>query len=106
MNLPDSLACEQSLGLGVGGERKAVFVVPPPPPLPSRSLLADALLMIKLGGYRLTFFCFAFLSTGTKSKSIITLKKVRGQLKPSYLDRTSLVNKNILYGQKETFWKP
>ena len=30
MNLPDSLACEQALGLGVGGERKEVFV----PPLP------------------------------------------------------------------------
>ena len=29
MNLPDSLACTQALGLGVGGERKEVFVVPP-----------------------------------------------------------------------------
>ena len=72
MNLPDSLACTQALGLGVGGERKEVFVVPPPPP-PSRSLLVDALLMIKLGGYWLSFFCFAFLWTETKSKSIITL---------------------------------
>ena len=34
MNLPDSLACEQSLGLGVVGERKEVFV-PPPPVSPS-----------------------------------------------------------------------
>ena len=33
MNLPDSLACEQALGLGVGGERKEVFVPPPPLPL-------------------------------------------------------------------------
>ena len=32
MNLPDSLACEQALGLGVGGERKEVFVPPPPSP--------------------------------------------------------------------------
>ena len=103
MNLPDSLACEQALGLGVGGELKEVFVPPPPPP---RSLLADALLMIKLGGYWRSFFCFAFLWTETKSRSIITLKKDRGQLKPSHLDRTSLVNKNILHGQKETFWKP
>ena len=104
MNLPDSLACEQSLGLGVVGERKEVFV--PPPPSPPRSLLADALLMIKLCGYWLSFFCFAFLWTETKSKSIITLKKDGGQLKPSYLDRTSLVNKNILCGRKETLWKP
>ena len=58
MNLPDSLACEQALGLGVGGERKEVFVPPPPPP--PRSLLADALLMIKLGGYWLSFFCLHF----------------------------------------------
>ena len=57
MNLPDSLACEQALGLGVGGERKEVFVPPPPPP---RSLLADALLMIKLGGYWLSFFVLHF----------------------------------------------
>ena len=58
MNLPDSLACEQALGLGVGGERKEVFVPPPPPP--PRSLLADALLMIKLGGYWLSFFVLHF----------------------------------------------
>ena len=30
MNLPNSLTCEQALGLGVGGERKEVFVPPPP----------------------------------------------------------------------------
>ena len=57
MNLPDSLACEQALGLGLGGERKEVFV-PPPPPSPPWSLLADALLMIKLGGYWLIFVLF------------------------------------------------
>ena len=56
MNLPNSLTCEQALGLGVGGERKEVFV--PPPPSPPWSLLADALLMIKLGGYWLIFVLF------------------------------------------------
>ena len=59
MNLPDSLACEQALGLGVGGERKEGFLPPPSPP-PPRSLLADALLMIKLGRYWLSFFVLHF----------------------------------------------
>ena len=105
MNLPDSLACEQALGLGVGGERKEVFVPPPPPPSPSefarRCVIDDQARWILA-----KFFLFTFLWTETKSKSIITLKKVRGQLKPSHLDRTSLVNKNILYAQKQAFRKP
>ena len=101
MNLPDSLASEQALGLGVGGERKEVFVPPPPSPseFPRRRCVIDDQARWILA----KFFCFAFLWAETKSKSIITLKKDRGQLKPSHLDRTSLVNKNILYCLKETF---
>ena len=95
MNLPDSLACEQALGLGVGVERKEVFVPPSLSEFARRCVIDDQARWI------LAKFFFVL-----KSKSIITRKKDRGQLKPSHLDRTSLVNKNILYGQKETFWKP
>ena len=57
MNLPDSLACEQALGLGVGGELKEVFVPPPPFPL---GVCSQMSLMIKLGGYWLSFFVLHF----------------------------------------------
>ena len=50
MNLPDSLACEQALGVWGGKGAKGGFRSLPPPP---GSLLADAFL-IKIGFF---FFC-------------------------------------------------
>ena len=86
MNLPDSLACEQALGVWDGRGTKGGFrsLTPPPPP---GSLLPDALL-IKIGGsIGQVFFFFAFLWTETKSKSIITLKIDRGQYIPVTLTK-------------------
>ena len=66
MNLRDSLACEQALGLGVGGERKEFFA---PPPLPLgvcsqmshfASIFRNALDLFPLSLPFARFFCMAF----------------------------------------------